>query len=142
MKAEILTIGDEVMRGEIVDTNKSFLADRLLGLDIETHFQTSVRDDPSAMIDAFQRAATRSEITLVSGGLGPTRDDLTSEALAEALRVVIGQEVLRSQVLDQGREAFADMVVAEIVAAVAAGVAGFEEAEALRERNLCGSEAL
>ncbi|MBW2692329.1 MAG: damage-inducible protein CinA, partial [Deltaproteobacteria bacterium] len=43
MKAEILTIGDEVLRGEIVDTNKSFLADRLLGLDIETHFQTSVR---------------------------------------------------------------------------------------------------
>jgi hypothetical protein len=50
VKAEILTIGDEVMRGEIVDTNKSFLADRLLGLDIETHFQTSVRDDPPAMI--------------------------------------------------------------------------------------------
>ena len=46
-KAEILTIGDELLRGEIVDSNKSFLSDRLLGLDIETHFHTSVRDAPN-----------------------------------------------------------------------------------------------
>jgi len=109
MKAEILTIGDEVMRGEIVDTNKSFLADRLLGLDIETHFQTSVRDDPPAMIDAFKRAATRSEITLVSGGLGPTRDDLTADALAEAfnLELILDEaalEGIRSLFRAHGRE--------------------------------------
>ena len=109
MKAEILTIGDEVMRGEIVDTNKSFLADRLLSLDIETHFQTSVRDDPPAMIDAFLRAATRSEITLVSGGLGPTRDDLTTDALAEAfgLELVLDEaalEGIRSLFHAHGRE--------------------------------------
>jgi nicotinamide-nucleotide amidase len=109
VKAEIITIGDEVMRGEIVDTNKSFLADRLLGLDIETHFQTSVRDDPPAMIDAFQRAATRSEIALVSGGLGPTRDDLTSEALAEAfgLELVLDEvvlETIRGFFRSRGRE--------------------------------------
>jgi len=109
VKAEILTIGDEVMRGEIVDTNKSFLADRLLGLDIETHFQTSVRDDPPAMIDAFQRAATRSEITLVSGGLGPTRDDVTAAALAKAfgLELVLDEatlETIRSFFHSHGRE--------------------------------------
>ncbi|MFV1978094.1 MAG: competence/damage-inducible protein A [Myxococcota bacterium] len=109
MKAEILTIGDEVMRGEIVDTNKSFLADRLLGLDIETHFQTSVRDDPPAMADAFQRAATRSEIALVSGGLGPTRDDLTATVLAEAfgLELVLDEaalETIRSFFHSRGRE--------------------------------------
>ncbi len=109
MKAEILTIGDEVLRGEIVDTNKSFLADRLLGLDIETHFQTSVRDDPPAMIDAFRRAATRSKLTLVSGGLGPTRDDLTAEALAEAfgLELVLDEaalETIRAFFRSRGRE--------------------------------------
>jgi nicotinamide-nucleotide amidase len=109
VKAEILTIGDEVMRGEIVDTNKSFLADRLLGLDIETHFQTSVRDDPAAMIDAFRHAATRSEIALVSGGLGPTRDDLTAAALAEAfdLELVLDEgalETIRSFFHSRGRE--------------------------------------
>ena len=84
MKAEILTIGDELLRGEIIDTNKSFLSEQLLGLDIETHYHTSVRDVPADMIDAFRRAAERSDIVLVSGGLGPTRDDLTSAVLAQA----------------------------------------------------------
>ena len=82
MKAEILTIGDELLRGEIIDSNKSWLSDRLLALDIETRFHASVRDDPSDMIDAFRRAAERSDVVLVSGGLGPTRDDLTAEVLA------------------------------------------------------------
>jgi nicotinamide-nucleotide amidase len=80
--AEILTIGDELLRGEIVDSNKAFLAERLLSLEVETRFQTSVRDDPEDMRDAFLRARARSEIVLVSGGLGPTRDDLTMEVLA------------------------------------------------------------
>jgi nicotinamide-nucleotide amidase len=84
MKAEILTIGDELLRGEIVDTNKSLLSEQLLGLDIETHHHTSVRDVPADMIDAFRRAAERSDVVLVSGGLGPTRDDLTSAVLAQA----------------------------------------------------------
>ncbi len=109
MKAEILTIGDEVLRGEIVDTNKSYLADRLLALDIETRFQTSVRDDPTDMTDAFRRAAARSDITLVSGGLGPTRDDLTAAVFAEAfgLELVLDDAVLaqiRSFFRTRGRE--------------------------------------
>ena len=85
MKAEVLTIGDELLRGEIVDSNKSYLSDRLLGLDIETHYHNSVRDDPADMRDAFGRAIERSDVVLVSGGLGPTRDDLTTEVLAETL---------------------------------------------------------
>ena len=84
MRAEILTIGDELLRGEIVDSNKSFLSERLLSLDVETRFHTSVRDDPADMIDAFHRAASRVDVVLVSGGLGPTRDDVTSEVLARA----------------------------------------------------------
>jgi nicotinamide-nucleotide amidase len=84
MRAEILTIGDELLRGEIVDTNKALLADRLLALDVETRFQTSVGDDPEEMTDAFRRAAGRADLVLVSGGLGPTRDDLTAEVLAKS----------------------------------------------------------
>jgi len=84
VKAEVLTIGDEVLRGEIVDSNKAFLSERLLSLDIETYYHASVRDIPEDMIDAFRRAAARADVVLVSGGLGPTRDDLTTEALAEA----------------------------------------------------------
>ncbi|MBM4381870.1 MAG: competence/damage-inducible protein A [Deltaproteobacteria bacterium] len=83
MKAEVLTIGDELLRGEIVDSNKSFLSEKLLGIEVETRFHASVNDDPADMRDAFLRAADRSEIVLVSGGLGPTRDDLTVEVLAQ-----------------------------------------------------------
>jgi len=81
--AEVLTIGDELLRGEIVDSNKSFLSERLLTLEVETRFHASVRDDPADMRDAFLRARERSDIVLVSGGLGPTRDDMTIEVLAE-----------------------------------------------------------
>ena len=84
MKAEILTIGDELLRGEIVDTNKAFLSERLVSIDVETRFHASVRDDPDDMTDAFRRAAARADAVIVSGGLGPTRDDLTSEVLARA----------------------------------------------------------
>jgi len=107
--AEILTIGDELLRGEIVDTNKSFLSERLLGLDVETRFHTSVRDDPPDMVDAFQRAAERSAYVLVSGGLGPTRDDLTAEVLATAFgrELVLDEDALatiRSFFRSVGRE--------------------------------------
>jgi nicotinamide-nucleotide amidase len=84
MKAEILTIGDELLRGEIVDTNTAFLAERLLRLDVETRFHATVLDDRTDIREAFQRAAARADVVLVSGGLGPTRDDLTIEVLGEA----------------------------------------------------------
>lgn len=84
MNAEILTIGDELLRGEIVDSNKSLLSERLLSLEIETHYHSSVRDEPADMRDAFLRAASRADVVLVSGGLGPTRDDLTTEVLAQS----------------------------------------------------------
>jgi nicotinamide-nucleotide amidase len=83
VKAEIITIGDELLRGEIVDSNKARIAERLLLLDLECRHQVSVLDDPADMQDAFRRAADRSDFVLVSGGLGPTRDDLTTEVLAD-----------------------------------------------------------
>lgn len=98
MRAEILTIGDELLRGEIVDTNKSLLADRLLGVDVETRFQATVGDDPAEMTDAFLRAAGRADVVLVSGGLGPTRDDLTAEVLARTFerRLVLDPDALET----------------------------------------------
>ena len=79
MIGEILTIGDEILRGEIVDSNKAYLAEQLLSLEVECHHQVSVRDDPADMSDALTRAVQRSDVVLVSGGLGPTRDDLTTK---------------------------------------------------------------
>lgn len=81
--AEILTIGDEILRGEIVDSNKAYLSERLLEAEIECHYQLSVRDDPPAMADALRCAAERADVVLVSGGLGPTRDDRTTAVVAE-----------------------------------------------------------
>lgn len=109
MKAEVLTIGDELLRGEIVDSNKSFLSDRLLGLDVETWFHSSVRDEPDDIRDAFLRAIDRAEVVLVSGGLGPTRDDLTTEVLAETVgrKLVLDEgalEALRAFFANVGRE--------------------------------------
>ena len=102
MKAEVLTIGDELLRGEIIDSNKSFLSERLLRLDVETQFHTSVRDEPADMIDAFQRAASRAQVVLVSGGLGPTRDDLTAEVLARTF----GRKLVQDAAALEGIRAF------------------------------------
>ncbi len=81
--AEIITIGDEILRGEIVDSNKALMSERLHDVEVETRFHTSVLDHPGEMADAFRRAVSRADVVLVSGGLGPTRDDLTSEVLAD-----------------------------------------------------------
>ncbi len=83
MNAEIITVGDELLRGEIIDSNKARLAQRLLLLDLDCRHQVSVLDDRGDMRGVFLRAAERSDVVLVSGGLGPTRDDLTTEVLAE-----------------------------------------------------------
>src|SRR5262249_17547874 len=85
VQAEILTIGDELCRGEIVDTNSSWLAGRLWELGIAVAWMTSCRDDPADMRRAFRDAAGRAELILVSGGLGPTVDDLTVDIVSELL---------------------------------------------------------
>lgn len=107
--AEIITIGDEVLRGEIVDSNKALLSQRLHDVEIETRFQTSVLDHPGEMADAFRRAAGRADVVLVSGGLGPTRDDLTTEVLAETFgrKLVLDEsslETIRNFFSQLGRE--------------------------------------
>lgn len=109
MRAEILTIGDELLRGEIIDSNKSFLAQRLLMLDIETRWNVTCADDPADMTTSFLAAASRSDILLVSGGLGPTRDDLTMAVLAETFgrELVLDQpslDTLRDRYARSGRE--------------------------------------
>lgn len=82
MRAEILTIGDELCRGEIVDTNSSYLAAKLWDLDITTRWMTSCLDDETDMKEAIERAVSRADVVLCSGGLGPTEDDLTVDVLS------------------------------------------------------------
>jgi len=82
MRAEILTIGDELCRGEIVDTNSSYLAARLWDLDISTRWMTSCTDDVEDITAAVTQAVTRADVVVCSGGLGPTEDDLTVDVLS------------------------------------------------------------
>lgn len=87
MLAEIVTIGDELCRGEIVDTNSSWLAEKLWDLDITVAWMTSCRDVHDDIGRALREAAERADLVLVSGGLGPTEDDLTVDVVAGLLGV-------------------------------------------------------
>jgi nicotinamide-nucleotide amidase len=87
MRAEILTIGDELCRGEIVDTNSSHLAARLWDLAITTRWMTSCTDDPADIASALAQAVARADLVVCSGGLGPTEDDLTVDVITGLLGV-------------------------------------------------------
>jgi nicotinamide-nucleotide amidase len=87
MRAEILTIGDELCRGEIVDTNSSQFAARLWDLAITTRWMTSCNDDAADMAAALTQAVGRADLVVCSGGLGPTEDDLTVDVIAGLLGV-------------------------------------------------------
>lgn len=87
MLAEILTTGDEVCSGVIVDANAAHIARRLEGIGIKVDRQTCVRDDIEALAGLIKRIAQRADIAVVTGGLGPTEDDITSLAAAKAAGV-------------------------------------------------------
>ena len=82
MKAEILSIGTELLLGEIVDTNTPFLANQLSLLGIDLFFTSAVGDNPERLSGALRQAWERSDIIITTGGLGPTQDDITREAIA------------------------------------------------------------
>jgi nicotinamide-nucleotide amidase len=87
MQAEVISIGDEITTGQRLDTNSQWLSLQLADLGIQTIAHTTIADDLHAIRHAFQIAASRAEIVVCSGGLGPTADDLTRQALADAMGV-------------------------------------------------------
>ena len=82
ISAEILTIGDEILYGQITDTNSAWIGSQLASLGVRVVRKTSVGDVWEEMLAAFAEAQTRADIVLVTGGLGPTKDDITKKALA------------------------------------------------------------
>ena len=76
MRAEIIATGSELLSGGVVDTNSVFLAEELLDIGIETAFKTIVGDDEKDMEDAVRTARERVDVILVTGGIGPTEDDI------------------------------------------------------------------
>ena len=83
MKAEIITIGDELLIGQVVDTNSAWMAQRLNKAGISLHQVTSVHDDRQHILRALDEAFSRADIVLTTGGLGPTKDDITKHVLCE-----------------------------------------------------------
>ena len=86
MRAEIITIGDELLIGQVVDTNSAWMAQKLNEHGIELYQITSVHDDREHIIAAVDDAFKRADIVLTTGGLGPTKDDITKQVLCEYFR--------------------------------------------------------
>jgi nicotinamide-nucleotide amidase len=84
MHGEIISIGDEITSGQILDTNSQWLSLRLEELGIHVLYHATVGDEVDAMVQVFQQAFRRSDVIVTTGGLGPTADDLTRQALAKA----------------------------------------------------------
>lgn len=85
MNAEIISVGTELLLGQIVDTDAVFLAQMLSRLGINIYYRTTVGDNPQRLQDALKLAFSRADLVITIGGLGPTQDDLTKEAVAEVL---------------------------------------------------------
>lgn len=85
MNAEIICIGTELLLGDIVNTNAQFLAKRLSELGINVYYQTVVGDNPDRIREVVQTAFSRADMVVTTGGLGPTKDDISKEVVMEAL---------------------------------------------------------
>ncbi len=89
MKTEIVPVGTEILLGDIVDTDSSFLANQLSMLGIDLYFISTVGDNQERLVDTLARAWERADLIIVTGGLGPTQDDITREAIGQ----LVGEEL-------------------------------------------------
>ena len=106
MNAEIIAVGTELLMGQIVNTNSAYLAQELAKNSIPTYYQQVVGDNEERMYEAIELAASRSELIILSGGLGPTTDDITKQVLARFLNVPLVDSKLESSfllILGQGK---------------------------------------
>ncbi|MEA5050833.1 MAG: competence/damage-inducible protein A [Oscillospiraceae bacterium] len=102
MKAEIIAVGTELLMGNTQNTNATYIARKLALLGYEVHHQTVVGDVEQDIVDAVRIAVARSELTVLTGGLGPTDDDMTKEAVAKAF----GFQLIRDPAILEGIRAF------------------------------------
>src|SRR5665647_1607451 len=95
MNAEIIAVGTELLMGQITNTNAQYLSRRLADLGIRVLYHSVVGDNPQRLADCLSLALSRTDVVIMTGGLGPTKDDLTKETVAEAfgLPLILHQEV-------------------------------------------------
>ena len=105
MRAEIITIGDELLIGQVVDTNSAWMAEQLNEIGIELYQITSVHDQREHIVAALDEAFSRADIVLTTGGLGPTNDDITKHVLCEYFDThLIEDQRVRAHIMDLYRE--------------------------------------
>src|SRR5207302_4444027 len=92
VRAEVVAVGTELLLGQIVDTNSSWLGERLALAGIDSFFQTKVGDNQARIVLALRSALARSDAVIVCGGLGPTQDDITRDAVAEVMNVPLRRD--------------------------------------------------
>ncbi|MDO8674069.1 MAG: CinA family nicotinamide mononucleotide deamidase-related protein [Dehalococcoidia bacterium] len=102
MKAEIVSVGTELLLGEIVDSNAAYLARHLPTLGIDLHWVSVVGDNRGRVVEILERAWGRSDLVIITGGLGPTEDDLTRESIAD----LMGEQMFLSPELAQSLRGF------------------------------------
>ena len=105
MRCEIVAIGTELLLGQIVDTNSSWMGERLALAGIDSHFQVKVGDNRARIVDTIRHALSRSEAVILCGGLGPTQDDITREAIAEVMGVALIRDDAMGEKIRHGFEA-------------------------------------
>lgn len=93
MRCEVVAVGTELLLGQVVDTNSAWIGDQLALAGIDCHFQTTVGDNQARIASALRIALDRADAVIVCGGLGPTTDDISREAIAEALGVTLVRDL-------------------------------------------------
>ena len=107
MLAEIITIGDEILIGQVIDTNSAFIAKELNKIGVSVYQITSIQDERVHLLNAFKEASERVDVVLITGGLGPTKDDITKHTLCEYFN---DELVENAEVLAHVEELFAKYI--------------------------------
>ena len=105
MRCEIVAVGTELLLGQIVDTNSSWMGERLALAGIDSHFQVKVGDNRQRIADTIRYALSRSDAVILCGGLGPTQDDITREAIAQVMGVALERDAAMGGKIRRGFEA-------------------------------------
>ena len=92
MRIEIVAVGTELLLGQIADTNSAWLGEQLAAIGVDSHFHQAVGDNHARIVLALRTALARSDGVIVCGGLGPTQDDITREAIAEVMNVPLARD--------------------------------------------------
>ena len=92
MRCEVVAVGSELLLGQINDTNSSWIGQELAAVGIDSHYQTKVGDNLDRMVEVIRTALSRNDAVITTGGLGPTQDDITRDAIAQVMGVELKED--------------------------------------------------